>query len=199
MLRRTAPPQARYCAPSPYIAILNLIVNSTIPKTHPPRMCRCQFGWCPCLSVDAARAHGRWRSRCFAAGLTCVQSHVHVRTCTFQCQRNMTLRQMPVVLPHELLHALDESKRLVQLCDQRDLADFWAHFHSNVSMHVQWQTQAPIGKLAVPIGLHGDDCRYTDTNQKIVILTMNVLVDKSQQRFPLFAIRHASKLHFQKA
>ena len=101
---------------------------------------------------------------------------------------------MPIVLPHELLHCLDQCGKLRELCDQRDLADYWAHFHSNVSMHVQWPVEAPMAQLAVPLGLHGDDCRYTDTNQKIIILSMNILVDKTQQRFPLVVIRHATRL-----
>ena len=101
---------------------------------------------------------------------------------------------MPIVLPHELLHCLDHCGKLRELCDQRDLADYWAHFHSNVSMHVQWPVEAPLAQLAVPLGLHGDDCRYTDTNQKIIILSMNILVDKTQQRFPLVVIRHATRL-----
>ena len=51
-----------------------------------------------------------------------------------------------------------------------------------------------MAQLAVPLGLHGDDCRYTDTNQKIDVLSMNILVDKAQERFPLVVLRHATRL-----
>ena len=101
-------------------------------------------------------------------------------------------RPMPVVLPHELIHALDSAGRLKQLCPQHALKEFWEHFRSEASAEVPWPKLSPPGH-PYPLGLHGDDCRYTDTGEKLLVVTCNLLLDDSQLRFPLVAMRCVSR------
>ena len=106
-----------------------------------------------------------------------------------------TLREMPVVLPHDVLNALHECGRLRQLYTDEDLCYFWGNFKQHESSVVQWPAQAQRGMI--PIGIHGDDFRYTEHGQKLVLVSMNVLIDSEMQdRFPLFAVRCAASLHW---
>ena len=94
---------------------------------------------------------------------------------------------MPLVLPHELLNALHTSGRLQDLCDAEALTAFWDNFKSHESSQVQWPRLGTWGM--VPLGVHGDDLRYLENGSKLIAFSMNILVDDSQERFPLFAIR----------
>ena len=100
-----------------------------------------------------------------------------------------------MVLPHDVLNALHECGRLRQLYTDEDLCLFWDNFKQHESSVVQWPAQAERGML--PIGIHGDDFRYTEHGQKLVLVSMNLLIDnKMQDRFPLFGVRCAARLQW---
>lgn len=99
-----------------------------------------------------------------------------------------------MVLPHDILFGLHESGRLAKLCPKQSLVEFWDNFKAHVSSHIQWPVAAERSML--PIGVHGDDCRYTESGQKLIIFSMNLLLDGLiQDRYPLFVIRVAACMH----
>ena len=67
-----------------------------------------------------------------------------------------------MVLPHELVHALHQDGWLDRACGADALREFWAHFRASSSEDVAWPTNAPSGH-AHPLGIHGDDCRFTES------------------------------------
>ena len=74
-----------------------------------------------------------------------------------------------------------------------DIRDFWEH----LSEHTSWAAGHPGKKLAAnPIGIYGDDARYTKSGDKFTLLHVNALLsssssrtDHEMKRFPLLAIR----------
>ena len=97
---------------------------------------------------------------------------------------------MPIVLPHDILNALHHCGRLQELAGLDDIKQFWDHYRDHISDDIQWPVGAPDG--AVPLGMHGDDSRFTDSGQKLLVLSLNILHDPTKARFPLVAIRHAA-------
>ena len=100
------------------------------------------------------------------------------------------LRQMPVVLPHDILNALHQEGRLARLNPPAALRNFWDHFHGQASSEIAWPPMAPPDGL--PMGLHRDDARYLDNGAKIIAISMNFMLDAVQDRFPLVVIRLAT-------
>ena len=94
---------------------------------------------------------------------------------------------MPLVLPHELLNALHTSGKLQQLCDAEALTAFWDNFKAHESSQVQWPSLGSWGMI--PLGVHGDDLRYLEKGAKLIAFTMNLLVDDTKERYPLWVIR----------
>ena len=106
---------------------------------------------------------------------------------------SLLLRMMPVVLPHELIYALHSKGCLQSLSPEAELHEYWEHFRNQAAANpeVGWPLTAPAGE-AVALGVHGDDCRFTDQGEKIIVVTCNLIMDRSQTRFPLMVIRFAS-------
>ena len=120
----------------------------------------------------------------------CIYVYTHVHG--FPAQTGVP-RMMPVMLPHDIVCGLEKYGRLQKLASPEQLAEFWTHFRNEVSEEICWPAHAPAGHPGpVPLGIHGDDCRFTDTGQKICCISLNILVDNAQTRFPLVAIRIAS-------
>lgn len=94
---------------------------------------------------------------------------------------------MPVVLPHDVLNALHKEGRLPNVCPTSELRQFWKHFGAQ---QLPWAANVPPD--AIPLGLHGDDARYTDTGAKIIAVSLNCLLDPAQDRWPLIIIRAAT-------
>lgn len=103
---------------------------------------------------------------------------------------------MPLVLPHELLNALHTSGKLRRLCDADELAAFWDNFKAHESSQVQWPRLADRGMI--PLGVHGDDLRYLEKGAKLIAFSMNILIDDTKERYPLWAIRCVAQAVAQK-
>ena len=97
---------------------------------------------------------------------------------------------MPIVLPHDILNALHQEGRLTSLNPPAALRNFWDHFHAQTSSEIAWPPMAPPDGL--PLGLHGDDARYLDNGAKINVLSLNLMLDAVQDRFPMVVIRLAA-------
>ena len=93
-----------------------------------------------------------------------------------------------MVLPHVLLKYLHDMKMLGKVSAPAELSKFWRHFKTQTDGSVRWPHYFR-NTGVIPLGLHGDDCRYTDTNQKIICVSLNFLLDADQERYPLFVIR----------
>ena len=71
------------------------------------------------------------------------------------------------------------------------LRAFWKHFQTCTHESIRWPHCYEDD--CIPIGLHGDDLRYTETGQKLLCVSLNFLLDESQERYPLFVIRIVSR------
>lgn len=100
---------------------------------------------------------------------------------------------MPLVLPHELCLYLHKKHWYEEYACAAELKKFWHHFKECTNeAAIKWPSQWEAS--CVPIGLHGDDCRFTENGQKVICVSMNYLLGESQKRFPLFIIRCESRL-----
>ena len=99
-------------------------------------------------------------------------------------------RQMPLMLPHEVCHHLHRKSK--HCGSEAELHKFWCHFKSRSKEHLKWPFMWE--ETCVPLGLHGDDCRFTDGGQKVICFSMNYLLDETQMRYPLFIIRYETQL-----
>ena len=101
-----------------------------------------------------------------------------------------------MILPHELCLYLYRhgSKHYGSDDCKAELKKFWGHFKKCTNKEaIKWPHVWE--DTCTPIGLHGDDCRFTETGQKVVCLSINFLLDETQRRYPLFIIRCESQLH----
>ena len=102
---------------------------------------------------------------------------------------------MPLVLPHDVLFALHASGRLEELSPKRSIEEFWEHFKAHESSPIQWPVAAD--RSMHPVGIHSDDCRYTESGQKLIVFSMNLLLDGDvKDRYPLFVLRCVTDLTF---
>ncbi|CAE7252570.1 unnamed protein product, partial [Symbiodinium sp. KB8] len=102
-------------------------------------------------------------------------------------------RDMPLILPHELcLHLHRKNKHCAS---EDELHKFWSHFKSRSNPEMKWPFMWDA--TCIPLGLHGDDCRFTDGGQKVICVSMNYLLDEAQMRYPLFVIRYALSTGFE--
>ena len=75
----------------------------------------------------------------------------------------------PVVLPHELLHHCASTKQVV--VSAQEIRDYWAHWSKYKPPH-----EAATLSQHAPVGLGGDDARYTLAGAKVIVICMNNLL-----------------------
>ena len=103
------------------------------------------------------------------------------------------MKQIPVCNILTLVQYLFDKHGVV--CPQPDVSKFWDHAHRFFG----WRDHPAIAAgIHVPLGLHGDECRYTSSAglvEKIVALSLNVLLwcpkSSRNSRFVLVAIRES--------
>ncbi|CAE7190226.1 spp-11 [Symbiodinium microadriaticum] len=86
--------------------------------------------------------------------------------------------KMPMILPHEICLYLYRhgSKHYGSDDCNAELKKFWGHFKKCTNKEaIKWPHVWE--DTCTPIGLHGDDCRFTETGQKVVCLSINFLLD----------------------
>jgi len=64
--------------------------------------------------------------------------------------------------------------------DERDKAEFWNHVDQHMAAHpaVEEHHQNPTARWHQPVGVFGDDARYTLAGRKIVILLLNSVLQQ---------------------
>ena len=88
--------------------------------------------------------------------------------------QNTTLR-VPIVLPHEILNWLSANKRFAVSSDA--IRRFWQRWKQFKPFHPASDTE-----LHNPLGISGDDARYTLGGAKIIIICCNLeLVDRAHR------------------
>ena len=102
-------------------------------------------------------------------------------------------RQFPIILPHELvpwiLRDLSASELDEVAGSAGERRKLWLHVSAG---HPGWnpcphnESQLPD---YIPVGLHGDDFRFSQSGSKLLTLTLNFPLGYKRQRFPLFLIR----------
>ncbi|OLP83931.1 S-antigen protein [Symbiodinium microadriaticum] len=100
---------------------------------------------------------------------------VSYTTASLQCIWVVEDRLMPVILPHELVAALHKTGELTNMYDMQGLREYWDHVIGHATTQVPWPNNVP--DMILPAGLHGDDCRFTDTGEKIVVISWNLVLD----------------------
>ena len=82
----------------------------------------------------------------------------------------------PVILPHELLHYMASTGQFQ--VDSQELQEFWRLW----SLHKPHHPAATEG-LHWPLGLGGDDAKYTLAGSKVIIICINhILFDRKCRR-----------------
>ena len=95
-----------------------------------------------------------------------------------------------MVLPHDLLAYLHK-KFGGEQTPAEQLRAFWKHFQTCTHESIRWPHCYEDD--CIPLGLHGDDLRYTETGQKLLCVSLNFLLDDAQERYPLFVLRIVSR------
>ena len=84
-------------------------------------------------------------------------------------KRRVVDLRVPVVLPHEILHHMFVTGKVK--VQQEDIRTFWSHWEANKPPHPAMQA-----KRHCPLGIGGDDAKYTLSGCKVVVICMNVLL-----------------------
>ncbi len=115
---------------------------------------------------------------------------------TVAFETDLTLkRKMPMVFPHELVAWLvdnglwNDSEK-----DRRETARFWDHFRG---LKIDWATRHPATSSHRPLGIYGDDARYTEQGQKFLGVHMNDVLedgkDSMRNNWPIWVLRCATR------
>ena len=83
--------------------------------------------------------------------------------------KRTTILRCPIILPHELLHHMAQTKQMiVSQEDRKQYWDWWARYKPS---HPAMQAG-----IHTPIGLAGDDAKYTLAGAKVIVVCMNSLI-----------------------
>lgn len=74
---------------------------------------------------------------------------------------------MPIILPHEILHYMFTNGKVK--ISREDIRAFWSHWETNKPYHVGVES-----KSHCPLGLGGDDAKYTLSGAKVVVIVLNL-------------------------
>ena len=102
-----------------------------------------------------------------------------------------------MVLPHSLMKFLlsgvseDLLEHVVGSGDS--IAEFW-EFLTNAQYNPCTHTRCKDKmKTVIPIGLHGDEFRFTQNGEKILAVSLNFVLGHRRARYPLFLLRSVSE------
>lgn len=113
--------------------------------------------------------------------------------------RRVVQLRVPIILPHEILHYMFTNGKVK--ISREDIRAFCSHWETNKPYHVGVES-----KSHCPLGLGGDDAKYTLSGAKVVVIVLNLpLWDQALQstkatsvdsdmsvnrRFLIAAVRH---------
>ncbi|CAE7578654.1 unnamed protein product [Symbiodinium sp. CCMP2592] len=117
--------------------------------------------------------------------------------CSMSCRdRHLidALVQGMIAQREELREKRDAESKKVEI--STEIVDgYWQH----LAAHQNWAGVHP-GYGYMPIGIHGDDGRYNNAGDRVIIVTLNLILARdtgqNQQRYPLFCLREFISLGF---
>lgn len=83
--------------------------------------------------------------------------------------KQKTTMRIPVILPHELLHYLGGKQRYY--IDPSLIRSFWERWEQHRPYH-----PASSGRTHCPLGISGDDAKYTLGGAKAYVICMNLIL-----------------------
>ena len=108
----------------------------------------------------------------------------------------LNCRTFDIILPHQLLPWLLESRPREQrermIGTPGDIAEYWACTQGQPGHPAAMSGDATNLTEFIPVGLHGDEFRFTQAGEKLMAVTMNFILAGERLRFPLFLIRWVS-------
>ncbi|CAE7247436.1 Ogfr [Symbiodinium sp. CCMP2592] len=111
-------------------------------------------------------------------------------------RKTCTTRTFDVILPHRLLPWLLQGRTREQrenlIGTPADIAEYWSHTQGQPGHPATLSGDGVNLGEFLPIGLHGDEFRFTQAGEKLMAVTMNFVVAGDRLRFPLFLIRCVS-------
>ena len=81
--------------------------------------------------------------------------------------RRVVQLRVPIILPHEILHYMFTYAKVK--ISREDIRAFWSHWETNKPYHVGVES-----KSHCPLGLGGDDAKYTLSGAKVVVIVLNL-------------------------
>ena len=84
--------------------------------------------------------------------------------------KRTTSMNLPMILPHEMLDYLHRSNKVVVNTEQ--VKQFWTRYKAFKSSNHPCCKDALL--LHSPLGLAGDDCKYTLSGSKVIIIAFNL-------------------------
>lgn len=103
-------------------------------------------------------------------------------------QQKSTMR-VPVILPHELLHWLAENRHFT--IPRSMIKSFWERWQQFRPHH-----PAANGAMHCPLGITGDDAKYTLGGAKVIVIAMNLILLDRMKNNPLTSSPSDGKTHF---
>ncbi|CAE7387288.1 unnamed protein product [Symbiodinium microadriaticum] len=129
--------------------------------------------------IAAAGNHGRHPNNVARDINRALQLPVDLHYCTIPVRseadrKTETEMKSPFIMPHELYAYLMDSGKI--RVTPAELEEYWEHIAARARAN---GLAVPTGydKRAVPLGLYGDDARYNVSGSKILMVTMNSILD----------------------
>ena len=102
-------------------------------------------------------------------------------------------RSFPVILPHELipwpLDGLSKKDLHEMIGAPTNVLEFWDHVEATgMPWHPGLHSRDGLDRV-IPVGLHGDDFRFTAGGQKLTAVSLNFILGERRGRYVLFVIR----------
>ena len=106
---------------------------------------------------------------------------------------HVAIRSYPIILPHELvpwlLGGLNAGDLRDTIGSRQSILDYWKNVEvTQMPWHPSTHTDKDLEHI-IPVGLHGDDFRFTNGGQKLVAVSLNFPLGERRGRYVLFTIR----------
>ena len=84
-------------------------------------------------------------------------------------QKRSKIMKLPIILPHEMLDYLHRTKNIAVA--PAEIKDYWEHYKRFKGDHPCCSEMKHS-----PLGIGGDDCKYTLAGAKVIIIGFNIIL-----------------------
>ena len=104
-----------------------------------------------------------------------------------------------MILPHEvvpwLLNGLNSTDLYDTIGTPQSVQQYWSHVEqTGMPWHPGLHPTTDLDKV-IPVGLHGDDFRFTAAGQKLIAISLNFVLGERRGRYVLCVLRCVPCLH----